>query len=316
MIKASLILCVVDSVKMVLPATVKNALSSSQYFVVLDSSMFLFPVAVQASVPSNSFLTWMIPTGLLGRSSGWCGRVLVALTVTAAAQCTHRGVSCKWWWGLLCSVLRCHSERGEPALGTLVRLWDWLVLVSPSKCDERLPKLLALWETGLLGSSRPLHGELSRSRETLQSPRQSLLLAYGGSLCSARSCWAHWGVCSWGRGPDEPRLVIPCPSSFLASGDSSSLLQAVTQSVPSVLLPPQWRSHSARNPSWMLPLLSWTRGWFNSLVWGDWFRFYCATAAEQKVFKMKRAHPFLPYSPVFTLISRSTTWCPDGFVSS
>lgn len=139
--------------------------------------------------------------------------------------------------------------------------------------------------------------------------------AHGGSGCSAKSCWDHGRVCSWGRAPDEPSLVIPRPSAFLASGDTSSLLSAVTKS-SSVLLLLQGQCHSAWNPSWMLPLLSWTGGWLNLLVWGDWFRFYCATEAEQKVFKIKCAHRFLPYSPVFTLISRSTMWCPDGFVSS
>lgn len=268
--------------------------------------------------PNNSFLLWMIPTGPLGRSSGWCGRVLVTWMVAAASQCSHRGVSCKWWQGtgdrgqVSCTGT---LKWGQPALGTLLRLWDSLILVGPSKCDKRVLKLLALWETGLLGLSFPQHRDLSRSRETLQSPGQSLLLAYGGSPCSARSCWAHWGVCSWGRAPDEPSLVIPCPSSFLTSGDTSFLFRAVTKG-PSVLLLLHRQSHSAWNPSWVLPLLSWTRDWFNSLVWGDWFRSYCATAAEQKVFKMKCAHPFLPYAPVFTLISRSTMWCPDGFVSS
>lgn len=131
---------------MVLPAPVKNALSSSQYFVVLDNSMFLFPVAVQASVPSNSFLTWMIPTGLLGRSSGWCGRVLVALTVTAAAQCTHRGVSCKWWWGLLCSMLSLRARRactgnsgetlGLTGPGESLQVW-WKVAKAAGSVGDR-----------------------------------------------------------------------------------------------------------------------------------------------------------------------------------
>ena len=130
------------------------------------------------------------------------------------------------------------SGWGETAPGTLVGARDWLILVNPCKHGKRLPKLLALWETVLSGSSLPPHGELSWSREALRFTKtRSLLVVYGGSLCSARSCWAHWEGCSQGGGPAEPSPVIPCSSSFLASGSTSPLLHVATKS-SSMLLPP------------------------------------------------------------------------------
>lgn len=76
-----------------------------------------------------------------------------------------------------------------------------------------LSKLLALWDIVLSGSSLPLRRELSRNRETLWSTKtRSPFVAYGGSLHSARSCWAHQGGCSWGGGPAEPSSVISCSS--------------------------------------------------------------------------------------------------------
>lgn len=247
---------------------------------------------------------WVIPTVSLERSSGWCGWVLVTLVVTAASRCLRRGGSCGWGQGTLVQLQSRESLPWE--------LWwesgiAWSCWVPPRGTQGG--RSCGSVGARAFGLEPPWAGELSRSRDPAVT-RQWLLLAQGGSQCSARSCWAHWSICSWGRAPDGPSLIIPSPSSFLVSGHTSSLLCAVTRG-SSVLLHCSG-SATLWNPSCMLPLLSWTPGCFNLPVWRDWFRFYCATGAEQKVFKMKCAHPFLPYYSVLTLISRSTTWCPDG----